>query len=112
MDRIFITGVTPVTLDALTSGFNILTHLTYYENYESMMGFTEQEVRDLLRLVLENPDREEEVMQEMREWYNGYRFSVYSQQNIYNSDMVLYYLKHFKRLPNSPLPNVRRQYCT
>ncbi|GIV44367.1 MAG: hypothetical protein KatS3mg035_1490 [Bacteroidia bacterium] len=77
-----------------------------------MMGFTEQEVRDLLRLVLENPDREEEVMQEMREWYNGYRFSVVSQQNIYNSDMVLYYLDHFKRLSNSPLPNVRRQYCT
>ncbi|GIV44355.1 MAG: hypothetical protein KatS3mg035_1478 [Bacteroidia bacterium] len=41
-------------------------------------------------------------MQEMREWYNGYRFSVRSQQNIYNSDMVLYYLDHFKDYQTRP----------
>ncbi|GIV44356.1 MAG: hypothetical protein KatS3mg035_1479 [Bacteroidia bacterium] len=52
VDRVFITGVTPVTLDALTSGFNILKHLSNNLTYEAMMGFTEQEVRDLLRLVL------------------------------------------------------------
>ncbi|GIV43149.1 MAG: hypothetical protein KatS3mg035_0272 [Bacteroidia bacterium] len=102
VDRVFITGVTPVTLDALTSGFNILKHLSNNLTYEAMMGFTEQEVRDLLRLVLENPDREEEVMQEMREWYNGYKFHEESQQTIYNSDMVLYYLDHFKDYQKAP----------
>ncbi|GAB4490530.1 MAG: ATP-binding protein [Raineya sp.] len=102
VDRVFITGVSPVTLDALTSGFNILTHLSHDEKYQSLTGFTEQETRELLRLVLKDPNREDEVMQEMKEWYNGYRFYVYSNENIYNSDMVLYYLKHFKDYQTRP----------
>ncbi len=102
VDRVFITGVSPVTLDGLTSGFNILKHLSHHPAYESMMGFSEQEVRDLLRLVLENPDREKEVMHEMREWYNGYKFHEESQQTIYNSDMVLYYLDYFKDYQKAP----------
>jgi hypothetical protein len=89
-------------LDSLTSGFNILTDITHDEDFEAMMGFSEQEVRELLCLVLEDPTREQEIMQEMKTWYNGYRFNEYSDLNIYNSDMVLYYLNHFKRNQQSP----------
>ncbi len=102
VDRVFITGVSPLTLDGITSGFNILKHLTHREDFEAMMGFTETEVRELLRLVLANPNHEEKVIQEMRKWYNGYKFYEYSQQTLYNSDMVLYYLDYFKRYQKSP----------
>jgi hypothetical protein len=75
VDKIFITGVSPITLDGLTSGFNILTHLTQDENFAAMMGFSEAEVRGLLRLALEDPSREEKIMQDLRYYYNGYKFS-------------------------------------
>ncbi len=101
-DRVFITGVSPVTLDGLTSGFNILTNLTHNPEYETMMGFTEDEVRELLKLVLRDKSRENEIMNEMREWYNGYKFCESSEQSIYNTDMVLYYLKEFKDTQQSP----------
>ncbi len=101
-DRVFITGVSPVTLDGLTSGFNILTNLTHNPEYETMMGFTEDEVRELLKLVLQDKSRENEIMNEMREWYNGYKFCESSEQSIYNTDMVLYYLKEFKDTQQAP----------
>ncbi len=102
VDRIFITGVSPVTLDSLTSGFNILSDLTHHPQYETMMGFTEDEVKTLLDLVLQDKNRKETILQELRIWYNGYRFYEGSTLNIYNSDMVLYYLKHFKDTQQAP----------
>jgi hypothetical protein len=72
VDKIFITGVSPITLEGLTSGFNILTHLSCEEDFASMMGFSEAEVRSLLRLVLEDPSQEEAIMQDLRYYYNGY----------------------------------------
>jgi hypothetical protein len=55
VNKIFITGVSPITLDSLTSGFNILKRLTHRPDYEAMMGFSEEEVRSLLRLTLQEP---------------------------------------------------------
>jgi len=104
VDRLFVTGVSPVTLDSLTSGFNILKHLTHDADFEVMMGFSEEEVRSLLNLVLRDKTREEEIIQEMKLWYNGYRFNEHSVLNIYNSDMVLYYLDHFKDTQTAPKP--------
>jgi hypothetical protein len=102
VDKIFITGVSPITLDGLTSGFNILTHLTQDENFAAMMGFSEEEVRSLLRLALEDPSQEEKIMQDLRYYYNGYRFSPDSEEYLYNPDMVLYFLKYFKSRQSYP----------
>ncbi len=114
VDRLFMTGVSSVTLDALTSGFNILTHLTHSEHFEAMMGFTENEVRELLRLILQKPDEEENIINLMREWYNGYRFYEYSNQRLYNSDMVLYFLRNFQDYQKPPSkmldPNITPDY--
>jgi len=115
VDRVFITGVSPITLDSLTSGFNIITHLTHEKNFENLMGFTENEVKQLLNLVLTDENREEEIMQELKKWYNGYKFYPYSQQQLYNSDMVLYALRHFQNydqtLPDRMLdPNIMPDY--
>jgi hypothetical protein len=89
VDKIFITGVSPITLDSLTSGFNILTHLSCEEDFASMMGFSEEQVRSLLHLVLEDPSREEAIMQDLRYYYNGYKFSLDSEEYLYNPDMIL-----------------------
>jgi hypothetical protein len=114
VDRFFITGVSPITMDSLTSGFNIVKHLTHEEEFEAMMGFSEGEVRELLNLVLEDKSREEQIMQDLRDYYNGYRFYPLSEQNIYNSDMVLYFLDHFKKKEEYPRqmldPNIAPDY--
>jgi hypothetical protein len=114
VDRFFITGVSPITMDSLTSGFNIVKHLTHEEEFEAMMGFSEAEVRELLNLVLTDKNREEQIMQDLRDYYNGYRFYPLSEQNIYNSDMVLYFLDHFKKREEYPRqmldPNIAPDY--
>ncbi|WP_448530029.1 AAA family ATPase [Raineya sp.] len=114
VDRFFITGVSPITLDSLTSGFNIVKHLTHHKTFEAMMGFSEAEVQELLSLVLEDKSREGQIMQDLRDYYNGYRFYPLSEQNIYNSDMVLYFLDHFKHDQTYPRqmldPNIAPDY--
>jgi hypothetical protein len=101
VNRLFITGVSPITLDSLTSGFNMTTNLSLDEEFHDMMGFTEAEVRDLLLLVLENQSREEKIINDMRIYYNGYKFHN-NAQKLYNSDMVLYFLKFFARKNQYP----------
>jgi len=115
VERVFITGVSPITLDSLTSGFNIITHLTHEKDFEQLMGFTEHEVKQLLNLVLKDKSKENEVMGELKRWYNGYKFYPYSQEQLYNSDMVLYALRHFQNydqtLPSRMLdPNIMPDY--
>jgi hypothetical protein len=102
VDKIFITGVSPITLDGLTSGFNILKHLTHRRGYEAMMGFSEAEVRDLLPLALQDPSQEEKIMQDLRYYYNGYKFSPDAEENLYNPDMVLYFLDEFQAAQTYP----------
>ncbi|MDW8296771.1 MAG: AAA family ATPase, partial [Raineya sp.] len=114
VDRFFITGVSPITMDSLTSGFNIVKHLTHEKQFEAMMGFSEAEVRYLLDLVLLDKSQEERLMEDLRAYYNGYRFSPFSQANLYNSDMILYFLDHFKQEQMYPLqmldPNIAPDY--
>jgi hypothetical protein len=90
--RVFITGVTPVTLDSLTSGFNIAANVTLKPDLHEMMGFTHDEVRALLaRDETMGEARRREVFDELEEWYDGYRFAP-GRPRLFNPDMVLYYL--------------------
>ncbi|MCC5946016.1 MAG: AAA family ATPase [Bernardetiaceae bacterium] len=102
VDRVFITGVSPITLDSLTSGFNIITHLTTELEFHDMMGFTETETSHFIDLILHDKSRKEAVMGDVRKWYNGYLFYKDAQNRIYNSDMVLYFGKHFQRYQKYP----------
>ncbi|MCS7027337.1 MAG: ATP-binding protein [Bacteroidia bacterium] len=114
VDRLFITGVSSLTLDALTSGFNILTDLTHSLEFETMLGFTEKEVQQLVELTTKDKTLQAKILQEMKEWYNGYRFCETSHQTLYNSDMVLYYLKAFQETHTAPRrlldPNIAPDY--
>jgi hypothetical protein len=114
VDRFFITGVSPVTMDSLTSGFNIGKHLSSSKKFHDVMGFREDEVRELLNLVLLDKSREEQIMSDLKNWYNGYCFNKELNHTVYNSDMVLYFLdefKHEQQYPQQMLdPNIMPDY--
>ncbi len=117
LERLFITGVSPVTMDDVTSGFNIGKNISLEPDFNEMVGFTAAEVRHLVEtyrdLGVFNQDVET-ALGIMGEWYNGYRFSEEAATDLYNSDMVLYYLDH--SIPNRQVPrylidtNVRIDY--
>ena len=117
LERLFITGVSPVTMDDVTSGFNIGTNISLEPDFNEMVGFTDAEVRRLVDtyrdLGVFNQDVDA-AMGIMGEWYNGYRFAEEAATDLYNTDMVLYYLKH--SIPNRRVPtylidtNVRIDY--
>lgn len=97
VDRIFITGVSPVTLDSLTSGFNIGTHLTLDLLFHNMMGFTEPEVAEILTGVGVTAEALPTVLDDIRQWYNGYLFNGHAPVRLYNPDMVLYFASRYSR---------------
>ena len=117
LERLFITGVSPITLDDVTSGFNIGKNISLQPEFNAMLGFTEAEVRGLLqtyRQVGAINLNLETALGVMREWYDGYRFSKSADETVYNTDMVLYFLD--AAMPNKPMPerliddNVRIDY--
>jgi hypothetical protein len=97
VDRIFITGVSPITLDSLTSGFNIAANLTLEPSFNEMMGFTENEVATLLASMQTPDDTPVELSNNLRLWYNGYLFHRDGKERMYNPDMILYFAKQFDR---------------
>ncbi|MCO6478368.1 MAG: AAA family ATPase [Phaeodactylibacter sp.] len=103
VDRVFITGVSPLTLDSLTSGFNIGSNLSLDADFQEMMGFREEEVARLMKAVGVEENQLPEVMENIGRWYNGYRFSTAPQQErLYNPDMALYFAKHYQRHKRTP----------
>ena len=102
--RFFITGVMSVSLDCMTSGFNIATNITTEEAFANVMGFTSDEVKKILSLTLKNTNRkkveltlaeQEEVYEIWKQNYNGYLFSTKSKTKIFNSTLIMYYLKMY-----------------
>ena len=106
LERLFITGVSPITMDDVTSGFNIGRNVTLEPEFNDVLGFTEPEVRGLLELYRDRGAFNQDVdaaLDVMREWYNGYRFTKTATGDLYNTDMVLHYLKG--SIPNKPMPD-------
>ena len=102
IDRIFITGVAPITLDSLTSGFNISSDKTQNEEFNEMMGFTEKELTKLMEEENISKEEQEKLLPIMKENYDGYRFSIYGKEKIYNSNMCLYFLSRYIRFKEIP----------
>ncbi len=98
--RCFITGVSPVTMDDLTSGFNIGTNYSLTSEFNEMMGFTEEEVREMLTYYSTNSPFKhtvDELIGIMKPWYDNYCFAqeCYGDTTMYNSNMVLYFVKNY-----------------
>ena len=104
VDRIFITGVAPITLDSMTSGFNIIKDLTRDPRFNEMMGFTKEELINLMKAQEIKKEEQEKLLPIMKENYDGYRFSLDAKEEdkLYNSNMCLYFLNSyisFKKIP-------------
>ena len=100
IERCFITGVSPVTMDDLTSGFNIGTNYSLTPQFNQMMGFTEEEVREMLTYYSTKAPFHhtvDELIELMKPWYDNYCFAqeCYDQPTLYNSNMVLYFVKNY-----------------
>ncbi len=121
-DRIFITGVSPVTLDDVTSGFNIGWHISTKEEFNQMLGFSTEDVRDLFtyykdhNLIRQDADIEA-IIKEMKPWYDNYCFAkaaLDTQSRVFNCDMVLYYLRNYMSRGEGPEemidPNTKTDY--
>jgi hypothetical protein len=85
--RTFITGISPVMLDDLTSGYNIAQILTLNPKYNEMMGFTQEEVKTLIAETGVNPN----LINANMEVYNGYLFHADGKNRMYNPAMILYF---------------------
>ena len=112
IDRIFITGVTSLTLDSLTSGFNIAKNISMFSELNDMTGFTSEEAQSLLKEI--DITNIEETMEILTENYNGYRFHKRAKSKVFNSNMVLYFMDEFQREETIPEqlsdPNMRSDY--
>lgn len=100
LGRVFVTGVSPVTMDDLTSGFNIGTNYSLSSDFNEMAGFTEEEVREMLDYygsVLPFNHTTDELIKVMKPWYDNYCFAEerYGETTMYNSMMVLYFVDHY-----------------
>ena len=100
LGRVFVTGVTPVTMDDLTSGFNIGTNYSLSSDFNEMAGFTEEEVREMLDYygsVLPFNHTTDELIKVMKPWYDNYCFAEerYGETTMYNSMMVLYFVDNY-----------------
>ena len=121
-ERIFITGVSPVTLDDVTSGFNIGWHISTKAEFNQMLGFSTEDVREMLTYyqqagkIPSNRDIED-IISEMKPWYDNYCFAkgaLKTQERMFNCDMVLYYLLNYASTGEVPEqmidPNTKTDY--
>ena len=121
-ERIFITGVSPVTLDDVTSGFNIGWHISTKPEFNQMLGFSQEEVRKMFAYYKEvggipATSNIEAMIDEMKPWYDNYCFSkkaLETQSKVFNCDMVIYYLRNYMDYGQAPDlmidPNTKTDY--
>ena len=102
LERFFATGVAPVTLDSLTSGFNIATKLTNNPLFTAMCGLTDDEVKQAIELAGIEKEMQEETFNSMKENYDGYRFSEENDIHLFNTTLVMYYLRDLSQLGRPP----------
>ena len=107
VDRIFITGVAPITLDSTTSGFNIARDITKNIMFNDMLGFNKEDVKYLMTEIDIPEEKQEELFPIIKENYEGYIFSdmiedKYDNYKLYNSNMTLYFLNAYQEQQRVP----------
>jgi hypothetical protein len=123
LGRMFVTGVSPILLDDLSSGFNIIRHISQKPAFNAMAGFTRADVeRAADEFLAGRPELQQDprlgdrarLLAALERYYDGYRFSKDAPQRIFNSDLVLYFFAEIEsngRYPEQMLDlNVRTDY--
>ena len=121
-DRIFMTGVSPVTLDDVTSGYNIGWHISTKEPFNQMLGFSTEDVLEMFNYYkdaggIRSDADVEAIIKLMKPWYDNYCFSknaLETQSRVFNCDMVLYFLRNYMSTGEPPEqmidPNTKTDY--
>lgn len=98
--KTFITGVSSVSLDSLTSGFNIARNVTSFDCFNEYAGFTEDELEILIPKLVDVEQlgvSTKEIISRMKPLYDGYCFSRKADNTVFNSSMCLYYLDEMRQ---------------
>ena len=109
-DRIIMLGVSPITLDDLTSGYNIALNITMNPRFNQMLGFSEDEVRQMIRYykdagAIKEDVTEDSIIDDIKPWYDNYCFAEEGfgkEPSMFNSDMVCYYTNNLVGLGSRP----------
>jgi hypothetical protein len=109
IDRLFVTGVSPLVMSDVTSGMNVTKSVFLYPELNSLCGFTEAEIQGLLEdlhaekaAVSQPPWAVEAAHGMLRDWYDGYRFAADAEETVYNPTLVFYFLDHLQRTGTYP----------
>ncbi|MDQ1350068.1 MAG: hypothetical protein QG657_369 [Acidobacteriota bacterium] len=100
ISRLFMTGVSPITLDDVTSGFNIAEQISLDSDLNEIMGFTRPEVETMIEYYRQTGKIRHstpELLEMMSQWYNHYRFSLHASSEVFNTVHVLYFLKEYMK---------------
>jgi hypothetical protein len=114
ISRIFVTGVSPIMLDDLTSGFNIASNITLDKEFNDSLGFTQSETEAIMDYYnIAGEEKRTKALEDMKNYYNGYLFNEESTVRLYNPDMVLHFMRYFQNgsYPKDTIDmNVRTDY--
>jgi hypothetical protein len=102
VNRFFATGVSPLTVDAMTSGFNISSSLNFEYEFHGLLGFTTAEVIYILKKVGAKEENIPTVIADLKDWYDGYLFHEEAEERLYNSDMIMYFASHYEKRQKYP----------
>ncbi len=105
--RVFITGVSPLVLADMTSGYNVATDISHDEDYSVLCGITPTELEEIVQTVVrqckQSDDQATALMATLREFYNGYRFCTnFDHPSVYNPILCFYFLRHYQRQCTAP----------
>ena len=104
VDRVFITGICPITLDSMTTGFNISTDISTDVRFNSMIGLTHDEVKVMIKDI--EKEKQNEIFDLMVKNYDGYLFNEEIEERVFNATLVMYFLQKyfdFNKLPSKLL---------
>ena len=111
-EKILFMGVSPITLDDLTSGFNIATNISLHPEFDMLLGFSETDVREMIRYYLNVgliKGDEDAIIADMKPWYDNYCFAEDCYEvnpRMFNSNMVLYYMNNMITTGHAPSPMI------
>jgi len=101
LDRVFITGVSPVVMSDITSGYNIAKNIYFEPEFNDLCGFRHAELEDVITRIVNECGFEKEKIQEaldlMQTYYNGYTFSHTADESVYNPTLAIYFLEQFEK---------------
>jgi hypothetical protein len=97
ISRLFMTGVSPIMLDDLTSGFNIAKNITLEKRFCTALGFTQAEVKEMMTYYnVNSEEKKQQALTDMKHYYDGYMFNEEGTERLYNPDMVLHFMDSYQ----------------